>query len=103
MEKHVQILKDFRDDCLLKSKLGTAFVIAYYRYSPPIADIIARHGVLRAVVRIGLMPLIVFGYVVIHTSPFEQSMIFFLIICMTAMAVNRLMPFVHHPGKVVVK
>ncbi|MCD4721235.1 MAG: hypothetical protein K8S13_15450, partial [Desulfobacula sp.] len=75
--------------CLLKSKLGKAFVTAYYRYSPPVADVIARHGVLRAVVRIGLMPLIMFGYVVIHTSPFEQSVIFLLIISMTAMAVIR--------------
>jgi hypothetical protein len=90
MEKHVQILKDFRDIYLLKSESGKAFVKVYYRYSPPIADFIARHGVLRAVVRTGLMPLVGFGYVVIHTSPFEQEMMFLLIISLLAVAVIRI-------------
>ena len=80
MERHVQVLKDFRDSYLLKSRLGSAFVRAYYRYSPPIADIIARHGTLRTLVRIGLMPLIGFGYIVVHTSPFQLSLIFLLIL-----------------------
>ncbi len=85
MEKHVQILKDFRDIYLLKSRLGTAFVKAYYRYSPPVADVIARHSVLRVVVRIGLMPLIGFSYVIIYTSLFQQSLIFLLLIGIATM------------------
>ncbi len=75
MEKHVQILKEFRDVYLLKSRAGIAFVNAYYKYSPPIADVIARHGVLRSVVRIGLMPLICFGYLVVYASVIQQIMI----------------------------
>ncbi len=93
METHVQILKDFRDIYLLNSRLGSKFVSAYYRYSPPVADVIARHGLLRVVVRIGLMPLIVFGYVAVHTSPFEQSVIFFLLMGMALMAGTRLKIF----------
>ena len=91
MEKHVQVLKDFRDFYLLKSQLGVAFVKAYYRYSPPIADVVASNNMLRTIVRIGLMPLIVFGYVVIHTSPFQQNVIFLLMIVgIIAMAYKRI-------------
>lgn len=84
VEKHVQVLKDFRDACLLKSNLGTAFVHAYYRYSPPAADFIARHRILRAAVRVMLMPLIVFGYAAVHLSIFQFIMISCLVFLLTA-------------------
>ncbi len=88
MEKHVQVLKDFRDIYLLKFPLGHTFVSAYYRYSQPVADVIARHGTLRAVVRLGLMPLIVYGYVVVHMSSIQQGLILLLVFGITAMAVK---------------
>ena len=44
-------LRDFRDQVLLKSALGSLFVEAYYRVSPPIADFIAKNDFLRAIVR----------------------------------------------------
>lgn len=75
VEKHVQVLKDFRDVFLLKSQPGQAFVEMYYKYSPPVADMIARQDGLRAVVRFALMPLIAFGYVVVYLSPLQQAML----------------------------
>jgi hypothetical protein len=51
-------LRQFRDSFLLINKLGSKFVQAYYRYSPPMVDYIAEHDGLRSVVRIGLAPLI---------------------------------------------
>ncbi len=47
----LDILRDFRDHVLLKNTLGSQFVEAYYRLSPPIADFIAENDFLRAVVR----------------------------------------------------
>ena len=47
----LDILRDFRDQVLLKNALGSRFVEAYYRVSPPVADFIARNDFLRAVVR----------------------------------------------------
>jgi hypothetical protein len=47
----LDILRDFRDQVLLKNALGSRFVAAYYRLSPPIADFIAKSDFLRAVVR----------------------------------------------------
>ncbi len=67
-EPHVEILRKFRDVYLIPTPLGNAFVRAYYRYSPPLADYIRKHDSLRAVVRIGLAPLIAFAYLAIHTG-----------------------------------
>jgi hypothetical protein len=47
----LNILRDFRDQVLLENALGSRFVAAYYRVSPPIADFIAKNDFLRAVVR----------------------------------------------------
>ncbi|RLC26533.1 MAG: hypothetical protein DRH56_04365, partial [Deltaproteobacteria bacterium] len=82
LEPHVKILRDFRDVYLMPNRLGHAFVEAYYRYSPPIAASIARHDVVRAVVRVGLMPLIGFSYVLLHTSPMEKMLILLLMMAM---------------------
>jgi hypothetical protein len=47
----LDILRDFRDQVLLKNALGSRFVEAYYKVSPPVADFIAKSDFLRAVVR----------------------------------------------------
>jgi hypothetical protein len=47
----LNILRDFRDQVLLKNPLGSRFVEAYYKLSPPIADFIAKNDFLRAIVR----------------------------------------------------
>ncbi|MCK9363523.1 MAG: pentapeptide repeat-containing protein [Syntrophales bacterium] len=54
----VNILRTFRDRVLLVSSTGSSFVEWYYRVSPPIADVISRHSVLSAAVRILLLPAI---------------------------------------------
>jgi hypothetical protein len=51
----LDILRDFRDQVLLESALGSRFVGAYYRLSPPVADFIVRNDFLRAVVREALI------------------------------------------------
>jgi hypothetical protein len=58
LDPHVVVLRNFRDNFLLKSALGTAFVRFYYATSPPIADFIREHVVLRTVTRWMLTPLI---------------------------------------------
>jgi len=58
MEPHVRILRDFRDRFLLGNMVGKGFVRLYYTYSPPIADFIAKHDSLRAMVRISLFPVV---------------------------------------------
>jgi hypothetical protein len=60
LDPHVKILRNFRDEVLLKSRLGTAFVTFYYKHSPPIADYIAQHETLRTIFRLLLTPVILF-------------------------------------------
>jgi hypothetical protein len=58
MARDVQLLRDFRDRYLLTNSAGQAFVKAYYRLSPPLADFIRPHEGLRSAVRAALMPLV---------------------------------------------
>ena len=66
LEPHVTMLRDFRDSYLLTHRPGQIFVDFYYTYSPPIADVIAQHDNLRALVRVMLWPLVAFAYLMIH-------------------------------------
>ena len=58
MQSFVKILREFRNRFLLNNSIGNAFVNLYYKYSPPIANSIANHDSLRAMVRLGLLPFI---------------------------------------------
>lgn len=51
LDPHVQVLRSFRDRCLLTNALGTYFVKAYYTVSPPLARAIAPSPLLRAAAR----------------------------------------------------
>ncbi len=61
MEKHVTILRKFRDKHLLTHTPGRLFVAFYYKYSPPIANFISESGMLKLIVRSCLMPFIIFS------------------------------------------
>ncbi|MCI5189741.1 MAG: hypothetical protein D3905_08055, partial [Candidatus Electrothrix sp. AS4_5] len=54
----VQLLRDFRDRFMLDNAVSRSLVRLYYRYSPPIADMIHNSTVLRPMTRILLMPII---------------------------------------------
>ena len=58
LENRTDMLRTFRDRYLLDNTVGEAFVTAYYKYSPPLADYIAERNWLRSLVRILLLPVI---------------------------------------------
>lgn len=58
LDPHVHVLREFRDEYLLTTYFGKAFVKLYYRTSPPIADFIAQHEYLRDTTRLVLTPVI---------------------------------------------
>ena len=78
-EKHVKVLRQFRDVYLLKNDPGRAFVAFYYRHSPPIADFIAGHKGLRFAVRCSLAPVVGMSYAALNTTPIEKALVFLLI------------------------
>jgi len=57
--KELSILREFRDEVLLPNSLGAEFVSLYYKTSPPIANFISQHEVLRTAVRVGFVDPIV--------------------------------------------
>ncbi|NJD31737.1 MAG: DUF11 domain-containing protein [Gammaproteobacteria bacterium] len=58
LEPQVVALRQFRDQYLKRTAVGRAFIRFYYRHSPPIAAVIARHEWLRSIVRMLLTPLV---------------------------------------------
>jgi hypothetical protein len=77
LEKHVQILRDFRDRILLNSAAGKAFVNFYYEASPPIARTIAQNEGLRLMTRASLMPVVGVAYLTLLWG--GAATLFFLI------------------------
>jgi hypothetical protein len=81
MAKHVKVLRDFCDRFLLESNVGKALVEFYYKYSPPIADYIAKNANLRAIVRLGLLPVVGICWATLELGLFTTiALIFFCII-----------------------
>lgn len=55
----IDILRDFRDEFLLKNEAGEKFVDFYYQNSPPIANFISEHSTIKEVLReVGIKPLV---------------------------------------------
>ena len=75
LEPHVMVLRHFRDEVLLQSAWGRAFVGWYYRTSPPIADWIRGRQWARATVRALLAPLV---YGLAHPLPAGGLLLMFV-------------------------
>lgn len=58
LDPRVRVLRDFRDRYLLTNSPGQAFVSYYYRYSPPIADVIRTHESLKSAAMWALVPVV---------------------------------------------
>jgi len=80
LHPHVEILRDFRDKYLIPKTLGHKFVDFYYRYSPFLANIVAKHKALKIAVQINLLPVVVFCYSMVHFGPIITAGILLLII-----------------------
>ncbi len=66
LEKHVVVLREFRDQVLQKYLLGRKFIAVYYNYSPYLAEVIRSHEFLRSVTRAGLLPVVGASYILLH-------------------------------------
>jgi len=69
MNSHVKILRKFRDRFLFGNTAGKSLVRLYYTYSPPMADFIAKHDNLRAMVRISLLPFVGVSWITLKIGP----------------------------------
>lgn len=75
----VKILRDFRDRYLMNTSAGRAFVDRYYRYGPVAADVISDRETLRWLVRMLLLPIVVFALIISGVSFGISVLIFGLV------------------------
>jgi len=68
MAPQVKVLREIRDRFLLTNSLGKALVNFYYAFSPKAADFISEHAGLRAMVRVGLLPLVGLSWIALKTG-----------------------------------
>jgi len=83
LHPYVRILRDFRDKFLMLNKLGREFVELYYKYSPFVANFIAKHKVLKLIVQVNLLSLVIFSYLMVHLGPSETLFIFIFIVLLS--------------------
>ena len=68
MEPSVKVLREFRDIYLLTNSVGQRFVDIYYRYSPDLAGLIARHDTLKVATRVALMPVVGISFLMLQSG-----------------------------------
>ncbi|MES2356565.1 MAG: CFI-box-CTERM domain-containing protein [Pseudomonadota bacterium] len=64
----VRTLRVFRDRFLRKSRIGRAFIINYYRYSPAVVRTMERHSIAKRLTRACLRPLVFIASLMISIS-----------------------------------
>lgn len=79
VEPHVKILREFRDRFMLNNPAGKAFVRLYYTCSPSVANFIAGHDDLRAVVQLSLLPIVGVSWVALYLGH-VGTLVFMLLI-----------------------
>jgi M6 family metalloprotease-like protein/uncharacterized repeat protein (TIGR02543 family) len=80
LHPHLDILRDFRDEYLMPNGFGRKLVELYYKYSPAIADFIAKHRLLRVAVRINLIPLVAFSFLMVNFGPEAAAVVLVFLI-----------------------
>jgi len=78
----VQVLEHFRDECLMRSRLGRRFVVFYYRVSPSIATYIGPRPYLRSLTRYLIKPLV-------YSIKYPLAPVSLLLFCLAALIVRR--------------
>ncbi|KPL23578.1 MAG: hypothetical protein AMJ75_05815 [Phycisphaerae bacterium SM1_79] len=84
----IEILREFRDEYLLTNAVGRALTDLYYKVSPPMAQFITEHPVLKPIVRAGLVPAVAMSAIAVNTTPVEKMvMVGLLVLVSMAVAV----------------
>lgn len=81
LDSHVATLRQFRDEQLMTTAAGQAFVKTYYTVSPPMADVIARNPSLRSASRAMLTPMVL---AVTHPAKVATVVLLFVMVLLLA-------------------
>lgn len=92
MAPEVQSFRNFRNRFLLRNSWGESVVKFYYEISPPLAEFISHHEVLRAGSRVILWPLLIFAKLSLSWGIIWTSLLFAAIVFGLAEGFRRLSP-----------
>lgn len=93
LDKHVVILREFRDTFLAKHALGKFVIGTYYEYSPRLANIIEQHEALAAAVRFALVPVIGVAFLTLNLPHLGIVILLGLAIVITILLAERMREF----------
>ena len=79
LHPYVQILREFKDKYLISNKLGRSLVSFYYKYSPFVTNLIAKHKVLKVIAQMNLFPFVVFSYSILYFGSTITAAVFIVI------------------------
>jgi hypothetical protein len=88
--ERVEVLQRFRDQRLIHTALGVAFVNFYYQHSPALANVISESPIARAITRILLYPVtVIAGACLGQTADIVQIILVFAILLVSAALVYQ--------------
>lgn len=87
VDPHVEILRNFKDQILTHTYLGRAFVSFYYKVSPGIADFIAKHEMLKTIVRWCLYPLVGLSWMTLELGAIPTLGLILILMILTGKAI----------------
>jgi hypothetical protein len=90
VDSHVDTLRAFRDGRLESNSVGSSFVSAYYRLSPPVAEFIDDHPALKPAVRAGLLPAVGLSATAVGLTLAHKLAIACTVVLASALAALRL-------------
>jgi len=70
----VKVLRDFRDEWLLTTPEGRAFVDWYYAHGPGAAKFLVEHPGARAAVRLALIPVVAVAAIFVYTTAAQKAL-----------------------------
>ncbi len=81
LEPRTQILRDFRDHFMLTNRPGRYFVESYYKYSPFVAERIAKDKTTRAITETALLPVVGMSWIFLRLGVITTLTLIILLVC----------------------
>lgn len=88
LDRHVTVLREFRDRVLMVNLIGQRFVGMYYSVSPRMADVVEKYEALRALVCMILIPVVLLAYFILKTG-LVTKVCFLAVIIGTSAVISR--------------
>jgi hypothetical protein len=75
LAKPVVLLKQFRDEYLMDSKIGQELMSIYYQHSPKLAEYISKHPLAKTATRVILMPMVIYAWFMVSANLIEKILL----------------------------